>query len=91
MSMTDRARTPLAPTTATQDPALSLDTELERNSFMLCVYRAPTALSQKSVPPCGKQDISRPCLSGVDRRWFPKTNVAKYGMSYKEVIVGGLA
>ena len=82
MSMTDRARTLLAPTAATQEPALSPDTELERYSFMYaCIImvapKAPTALSQKSVPPRGKQEICRPCLSGVDHRWFRKTDAAK--------------
>ena len=85
MSMTDRARTLLAPTAATQDPALSPDTELERYSCMyVCIItaasKASTALSQKSVSPRGKQEICRPCLSGVDHRWFRKT-----------VVVGGLA
>ena len=93
---TGRARTLLAPTAATQDPALSPDTELERNSCMyVCIIMAapkvPTALPQKSVPPRGEQEICRPCLSGVDHPWFRKTDVAKYGMSYKEVIVDVLA
>jgi hypothetical protein len=94
--MMDGARTLLAPSTATQDPALSPDIELERYSFMyVCIIMAatkpPTVLSLLSVPPHGKQEICRSCLSGIDHRWFLKTDVAKYGMSYKAVIDGGVA
>jgi hypothetical protein len=89
--MMDGARTLLAPTTATQDPALSPDIELERYSFMyVCIIMAATK-PPISVPSPGKQEICRSCLSGIDCGWVFKTHVAKYGKSYKAVIGDGVA